>query len=81
MTLKTKCEKCTLKKEYYDNKKIKKIYNCKYLKQRIYFCRECGSIKVVWDRLDIVCLSCGLVHAVITDDSDSKQREDIKIPF
>lgn len=75
------CKKCTLKKQYYSNKKIKTIYNCKYFKQRLYFCKECSSVRLVWDNLDIVCLSCGLVHAQITEDSDSDEREDIIMPF
>ncbi len=75
------CEECTLKKQYYNNKKIKSIYNCKYFKQRLYFCKECGSVRMVWDKLDILCLSCGLVHAQIDEPSDSDEREDINVHF
>ena len=65
------CKKCTLKKQYYSNKKIKAIYNCKYFKQRLYFCKECGSIRIVWDNHYINCEKCGLVHGTAVDNADS----------
>jgi len=69
---------CNLKVRYYENHKIKSIiHSC--CNQRVNYCKECGSTKIVWDKLDIVCLSCGLIHENVSINSESDNREDIPI--
>lgn len=71
------CNVCDLKISYYENKKIKYI-NCSYCNLKIYFCKECQSTRIIWHDLDVVCVSCGLVHEIVDKDSESI-REDIPV--